>query len=72
MSLGNSLLNSSDCWLIGCMKPSVWVRIDPDDEILKDDHVSQRVGNYLPGSRWRKRYRPTDCRSSNSGGDQLW
>jgi hypothetical protein len=42
------------------MKPSVWVQIDPDDEILEGDSVSQRVGNYLPDSRWRKRYRPTD------------
>jgi hypothetical protein len=42
------------------MKPSVWVQIDPDDEILEGDSVSQRVGNYLPDSRWRKRYQPTD------------
>jgi hypothetical protein len=33
------------------MKPSVWVQIDPDDEILEGDSVSQRVGNYLPDSR---------------------
>jgi hypothetical protein len=42
------------------MKPSVWVQIDPDDESLEGGSVSQRVGNYLPDSRWRKRYRPTD------------
>jgi len=42
------------------MKPSVLVQIDPDDEILEGDSVFQRVGNYLPDSRWRKRYRPTD------------
>jgi hypothetical protein len=29
------------------IKPSVWVQIDPDDEILKGDSVSQRVCNYL-------------------------
>jgi hypothetical protein len=32
------------------MKPSVYVQIDPGDEIMEGAHLSQRVGNYRPNS----------------------
>jgi hypothetical protein len=37
------------------IKPSVQVKIDSDDEILKGDSVFERVCDQLSDSHWRKR-----------------
>jgi hypothetical protein len=53
------------------MKPSVWVQIDPDDEILEATAFPSAAIIFRTPAR-ENDIDPLTGRSSNSGGDQQW